>query len=98
MAKIGLLETSPACERFDAWLRERHGFDYRQEEVVRKARKCETTEEFIKHCHTLIHMCSEALVKFDDDAQRDGSHTRAEETYQLLKELINCKQLTFEYE
>ena len=98
MAKLGPLETNPAWEQFDAWLRERHGFDYRQEEVARKARKCGTTEEFIKHCHTLIHMCSEALVKFDDDAQHHGFNERAEETYQLLKELINWKQLTFEYE
>jgi hypothetical protein len=43
-------------------------------------------------------MCSEALVRFDEDAQRHGSNDRAEETYQLLKELINKTTLTFEYE
>ena len=73
-------------------------FDDRQEKAVYKARTCKTTVEFIKHCYTLIHMCSEALVKFDEDARHHGINCRAEETYQLLKELINWKQLTFEYE
>jgi hypothetical protein len=43
-------------------------------------------------------MCSEALVKFEDDARHHGINTRAEETYQLLKELINKYTVTFEYE
>jgi len=73
-------------------------FDDRQENVVAKARQCKTTEEFIKHCHTLIHMCSEALVKFDEDARFHGVNTRAEETYQILKELITKTTCTFEYE
>ena len=75
-----------------------YAFDDRQEKVVYKARTCTTTVEFIKHCHTLIHMCSEALVKFDDDARHHGINTRAEETYQLLKELITQTTCTFEYE
>jgi len=92
-----LLASNPSTE-FEEWIIERRSFDDRQEEAVNKARKCETTAEFIKHCHTLIHMCSEALVRFDEDAQRHGSNDRAEETYQLLKELINKTTLTFEYE
>ena len=75
-----------------------YAFDDRQEKAVYKARTCETTVEFIKHCHTLIHMCSEAFIKFDEDARRHGSNIRAEETYKLLKELINTTTLTFEYE
>ena len=92
-----LLASNPSTE-FEEWIRERRSFDARQEEAVNKARRCETTTEFIKHCHTLIHMCSEALVRFDEDAQRHGGNDRAEETYQLLKELINKTTLTFEYE
>jgi len=75
-----------------------YAFDDRQENVVKKALKCKTTEEFIQHCHTLIHMCSEALVKFEKDAYDHGINCRAEETYQLLKELINQTTITFEYE
>ena len=92
-----LLASYPSTE-FEKWVRERQSFDDRQQEAVNKARKCETTTEFIKHCHTLIHMCSEALVRFDEDAQRHGSNDRAEETYQLLKELITQTTCTFEYE
>jgi hypothetical protein len=75
-----------------------YAFDDRQEKAVYKARTCKTTVEFIKHCHTLIHMCSEALVKFEEDARYHGSNARAEETYQLLKELITQTTCTFEYE
>ena len=92
-----LLASNPSTE-FEEWIRERRSFDDRQQEAVNKARKCETTTEFIKHCHTLIHMCSEALVRFDEESQRYGFNERAEETYQLLKELINKTTLTFEYE
>lgn len=92
-----LLASNPSTE-FEEWIRERQSFDDRQQEAVYQARKCESTAEFIKHCHTLIHMCTEALTKFDEESQKYGFNERAEETYQLLKELINKTTLTFEYE
>jgi hypothetical protein len=48
-----------------------------------KAKYADDTAEFLKHCHTLIHLCSEAMSK---DMLLD-----AEFVYTDLKDLIqNC--------
>ena len=57
------------------------------ETTIDKAHRCKSTHEFIKHCHTFIHMCTEAMSKNDPDA--------AEWAYMELSSLIKSTTCNF---
>jgi len=72
---------------WNAYPREAELFERRHYQAYDKAEDCLTTKEFIKHCHTLIHMCSEALSK--------GQPHHAECIYDDLAYLLENTTCTF---
>ena len=59
----------------------------RHETAAAKAKYADNTVDFLKHCHTLIHLCSEAMSK---DMLLD-----AEFVYSDLKDLIQTYSVEF---
>ena len=59
----------------------------RQEDALLKAERCDSTDKFIKHCHTLIHLCSESISKNQPDC--------AEIIYEDLCGLLKNTTCTF---
>jgi hypothetical protein len=57
------------------------------ETAAAKAKYADNTAKFLKHCHTLIHLCSEAIAK---DMLLD-----AEFVYSDLKNLIQHSSVEF---
>lgn len=65
----------------------RYSINVRIDAAKKKSIKCDNSSDFLKCCHTLIHLTSEADSKEYSD--------EATSTYSFLQELISKTTLTF---